>query len=130
MRISDWSSDVCSSDLDADLFEIFGEFGQRGIIVELAAVLEAAGPGKDRRDRVGRGRLALLVHPIMAGYGAVRGLRFHRLAVGGHQHAGPPAQGAAAPRARGPLEGARVNLATLTPPPPPLPRPRTQHRTE
>src|SRR3546814_5406439 len=52
---------------DADLFEIFGEFGQRGIIVELAAVLEAAGPGKDRRDRVGRGRLALLVHPIMAG---------------------------------------------------------------
>src|SRR3546814_18820009 len=96
MRISDWSSDVCSSDLDADLFEIFGEFGQRGIIVELAAVLEAAGPGKDRRDRVGRGRLALLVHPIMAGDGAVRGLRFHRLPVGGHQTAVPHSQGAEA----------------------------------
>src|SRR3546814_16759157 len=36
---------------DADLFEIFGEFGQRGIIVELAAVLEAAGPGKRSEER-------------------------------------------------------------------------------
>src|SRR3546814_2051754 len=90
MRISDWSSDVCSSDLlghlaaldgrDADFFEIVGEFDQRGIAVELAAMLEAASPGEDRRDRVGRGRLALLVHSVVARDRAVRGLGFDRLA--------------------------------------------------
>src|SRR3546814_9819735 len=103
MRISDWSSDVCSSDLansfkqtpkrlssgahllfeilddslekalggqpvlvgadqqreifghlaaldgrDADLFKVVGEFRHLGRAVELAAMLESAGPGKDR----------------------------------------------------------------------------------
>ena len=42
----------------------------------------AAGPGEDRGDRVGRGRLALLVLAVVPGDGAVRGLGLDRLAVG------------------------------------------------
>src|SRR3546814_7985195 len=77
MRISDWSSDVCSSDLD-------------------------------RRDRVGRGRFALLVHPVVARDRAVRGLGFHRLAIGGHQHAGHQAERAEALR-----DGVRLDVAVV-----------------
>jgi hypothetical protein len=36
---------------------------------------EAAGPGEDRGDGVGRGLLALLVLAVVAGHGAVGGLR-------------------------------------------------------
>src|SRR3546814_8071401 len=89
MRISDWSSDVCSSDLgqprllvadqdrevlghvaalhgvDADLFQSLGELLQLRRAVELAAIPETTGPGEDRRDRV-RGRiLALLVLAVV-----------------------------------------------------------------
>src|SRR5258707_15291087 len=53
--------------LDADLFQHFGEFHQFGRLVERAAVLEPAGPGEDRGDRVGRGLLALLVLAVVAG---------------------------------------------------------------
>src|SRR3954465_12809976 len=53
--------------LDADPLERLGEAGGFGVVVELAAELEAAGPGEDRGDRVGRGRLALLVHAVVAG---------------------------------------------------------------
>src|SRR6185503_6335144 len=49
--------------LDAYLLERLGEGGDLGRAVELAAVLDAAGPGVDRRDRVGRSRLSLLVQP-------------------------------------------------------------------
>ena len=53
-----------------------------GRVVHPAAGGEAAGPGEDRGDRVGRGRLALLVLAEVAGDGAVRGLGLDRLAVG------------------------------------------------
>ncbi|AFT99004.1 NADP-dependent isocitrate dehydrogenase [Nocardia brasiliensis ATCC 700358] len=49
-------------------------------------MLEPARPGEDRRDRVGRGRLALLVLAVVPGDGAVRGLRLTGLAVRGQQH--------------------------------------------
>ena len=45
-----------------------------GRAVELAAVRQAAGPGEDRGDRVGRGLLALLVLPVVPGHRAVRRL--------------------------------------------------------
>ncbi len=49
---------------------------------------KAARPGEDRRDGVGRGRVALLVFAVMARHRTVRGFRFHRLAVGREQHRG------------------------------------------
>src|SRR5512139_2803164 len=47
--------------LDANALQRFGEAHDFRRLVELAAELQAASPGEDRRDRVGRGRLALLV---------------------------------------------------------------------
>src|SRR3954451_934887 len=44
-----------------DLLERRGELSQCRVVVELGAVAEAARPGKDRGDRVGRGLVALLV---------------------------------------------------------------------
>ena len=68
-----------------DAFQRLGEVGQRGVVVELAAVLQPAGPGIDRRDRVGRRLFALLVLAVMARDRSVRGLGFHDLAIGRHQ---------------------------------------------
>ena len=59
---------------------------------------EAARPGEDRGDRVGRGLLALLVLAIVARHGAVRGFRLHGLAVRRHQHRGHQAERAEALR--------------------------------
>ena len=84
--------------LDADLLERLGEPGHLGGAVELAAVLEPAGPRVDRRDRVGRGRLALLVLAEVPGHRAVRRLGLDGLAVGGHQHRGHQAERAEALR--------------------------------
>ena len=72
--------------LDADLLHRFGEIGHVRRVVELCAVAETACPGKDRGDRVGRGRLALLVLAIMARHRAVCGLGLDGLAVRGHQN--------------------------------------------
>src|SRR5680860_1189486 len=47
--------------LDADPLEGFGELGDGRGVVEFTAVLESAGPGEDRRDRIGRGGVALLM---------------------------------------------------------------------
>ena len=69
-------------------------------VVELAAVVEAARPGEDRGDRVGRGRLALLVLAVVARHRAVRGLGLDRLAVGRQQHRGHQAERAEALRHR------------------------------
>src|ERR1043165_2027292 len=52
--------------VDADLLQRQRERRERGVVVELGAVGEAARPGKDRGDRVGRGVAALLVLAIMA----------------------------------------------------------------
>ena len=64
-----------------------GERGHLGRVVQLAAVRQAAGPGEDRGDRVGRGGLALLVLAVVPGHRAVRGLGLDDRAVRGHQHA-------------------------------------------
>jgi hypothetical protein len=61
---------------------VSANFGDLGRVVELAAILQALRPGEDRRDRVGRGRLALLVLAVVARHGAVRGLGLDGLAVG------------------------------------------------
>jgi hypothetical protein len=69
--------------LHADLLQRVGECHQRvGVVVELGAVLEPAGPGEDRGDGVGRGLLALLVLAVVARDGAVRGLGLHVLPSG------------------------------------------------
>ena len=56
----------------------------RGVI-QLGAMLQAARPRENRRDRVGRRGLALLVLAEVASDGAVCGLRLDGLAVRGHQ---------------------------------------------
>ncbi|CDX59859.1 NADP-dependent isocitrate dehydrogenase (modular protein) [Mesorhizobium plurifarium] len=94
--------------LDADLLQRLGEALQLGIVVKFGAMREAARPGEDRGDRVGRGFLALLVLAIMAGDGAVRGFRFHRLAVRRHQHGGHQAERAEALR-----HGIRLHVAVI-----------------
>ena len=82
-----------------------------GRAVELAAVGEAARPGEDRGDRVGRGLLALLVLAVVAGDRAVRGLGLDGLAVGRQQHRGHQAERAEALRHRVGLDVAVVVLA-------------------
>src|SRR3546814_6795985 len=42
MRISDWSSDVCSSDLDLDLGHV-GDFGPHSVLLDFTAGLENPG---------------------------------------------------------------------------------------
>src|SRR3546814_5009282 len=51
MRISDWSSDVCSSDLDA--VEVLAEIGQRGAVIDGRAhrIAEVG----HQRDAIGAG---------------------------------------------------------------------------
>src|SRR5690606_17670395 len=84
--------------VDADLLERFGKANDVRRVVEPAAVDEATGPGEDAGDRVGAGRLALLVLAIVARDRAVRRFGLDRLAVRGHQHAGHQAQRAEALR--------------------------------
>ena len=79
--------EACLDGADHDLFQRLGEAGKLGIVVELGAMLEPAGPGEDRRRCVGRRRSPLLMLPVVAGDGAVRGFREHGLAVRRHQHA-------------------------------------------
>ena len=45
---------------DTDILKRLGEIGQIGIIIELGAITQALGPGKDRGNGVCRSRLALL----------------------------------------------------------------------
>ena len=97
--------------VDADLLQRLGELLHLRRAVELAAVREAARPGEDRGDRVGRGLLALLVLAVVARDRAVRGLGLDRLAVGRHQHRGHQAERAEALRHRVGLHVAVVVLA-------------------
>src|ERR1700726_1254176 len=96
---------------DTDLLQRRSELLQFGIVVELGAVRQAASPGEDRGDRVGRGLLALLMLTVMPRHRAVGGLRFHRLAVRRHQHRGHQAERAVALRHRVGLNVAVVVLA-------------------
>src|SRR5450830_85812 len=72
---------------DDDVLERLGEPRDLGRPVQLAAVLEPAGPREDRRDRVRRRRPARLVLAVVPRHGAVRRLGLDRRAVGGHQDA-------------------------------------------
>ena len=63
-----------------------------GSVVELPTEFETAGPGKNRGDRIGRCCLALLVHTIVAGHGAVRRFRLDGLAIGREQNRGHQAK--------------------------------------
>ena len=74
--------------VDAHLLQIVGELLDVGRAVDLAAVGEAAGPGEDRGDWVGRGLLALLVLAIVPRHRAVGGLGLDRAAVRGEQDRG------------------------------------------
>ena len=60
--------------------------GQVGVVVQLGAVSQAAGPGVDAGHRVGGRLLALLVHAVMASDSAVGRLRLDRLAVRTDKH--------------------------------------------
>ena len=64
----------CSDGVDAHVLKRLGELAERLVPVELGAVLEAAAPGEDRGDGVGRGLLALLVLAVMPRDRAVRRL--------------------------------------------------------
>ena len=81
------------------------------MLVELGAVLEAAGPGEDRGGGIGRGLLALLVQAVMARHRAMRRFGLDRLAVGRHQHRGHQAQRAIALRHQVRLHVAIIVLA-------------------
>ena len=72
---------------------------------------EPAGPREDRCDRIGRGRLTLLVQAVVAGHRSVRRFRFDRPAVGAHQHRRHQTQRAEALRDRVGLHVAVVVLA-------------------
>src|ERR1700722_16098936 len=64
---------------DGDLFQGGGEFRQFRIVVELGAVGEAAGPGEDRGDGIGRSFAAVLVFAVVPRHRAVGGLGFDHL---------------------------------------------------
>src|SRR4051794_8651889 len=74
--------------LDAYAFQRLGEAHHIWRVVELAAKLETAGPGEDRGNRVGRRRLALLMHSIVAGHPAPGRPALGGLALGGPPHPG------------------------------------------
>ena len=70
---------------DTDLFQGSGELVERVVPVKFGAVHKAAGPSKDGRNRVGRGFLAFLMHPIVARHCAVRGFSLNGISVRCHQ---------------------------------------------
>ena len=72
---------------DWDETEAAGKLDQLGGLVELAALAQGAGPGKDRGHGVGRGGLALEVLVVVALDGAVGGLVLV-VAVGAYEHGG------------------------------------------
>src|SRR5699024_6523172 len=78
--------------LDDDVLERVGELDDLRGVVQLAPVLQTTGPGKDGRDRVGRGGFALLVPAVVPGDGAVRGLGLDGPTIGGAQHRGHQAE--------------------------------------
>src|SRR3546814_6593351 len=97
MRISDWSSDVCSSDLDVgyDEFCAFGSNIAAEVVADMADALHGGAQSLEARDAeaVLRGRLHAPVDAVggggrgiagaaRAGAGGVRGLARHDLDIG------------------------------------------------
>ena len=70
--------------------------------------MEPARPGEDRGDRVGRGRLTLLMQAVVARHRAVRRLGLDGLAVRRHQHRGHEAE-----RAEALGHGIRLHVAVV-----------------
>lgn len=66
--------------------DLFGVLGKVLVSVKLGTVLETTGPGKDGRNRVGRGLSSLLVDTVVAGDGTVGSLGLDGLAVRGDEH--------------------------------------------
>ncbi|EBA07220.1 NADP-dependent isocitrate dehydrogenase protein [Sagittula stellata E-37] len=97
--------------LDDHPLQRLGKVLQRRVAVQLRAVLQPAGPGIDRRDGVGGGRLALLVLTVMARHRAVRRLRLHDPAIRRHQLRGHHPQRPEALRHRVRLHVAVIVLA-------------------
>src|SRR3546814_11929786 len=75
MRISDWSSDVCSSDLEKRLVELIGDAGKR------------LHTGRSRNDQVATDIRLWLRHEIDLAIDLLRQLR-HKLAALAQEHAG------------------------------------------
>ena len=97
--------------LDADFLERVGEVDHLRRAVKFAAADQAARPGEDRRDRVGRGRLAGLMVAEMAGDGAMRRFGLEGFAIRRQQYRRHQAQRAVALRNRVRLHIAVVVLA-------------------
>src|SRR5437763_1651677 len=74
--------------LHADSLERLRKGADVGGLVDAPARRQPPRPSEDRRNRVGRRRLSLLVLAVVTGDGPVRGLGLDRLAVGAHQPAG------------------------------------------
>ena len=72
--------------LDAGLLEILAELGEIGVSVQVGAVFETPGPGKDGGHGVGGGGVALLVLAVVPGDGTVGGLGLDGLTVRAHQY--------------------------------------------
>lgn len=71
--------------VNARLFKALGKGDDFGRLVELAALHQAAGPGKDGGDGVGARLVAFLVLAVVARDGAVGGFRLKGFAVGGDE---------------------------------------------
>src|SRR3546814_20008200 len=77
MRISDWSSDVCSSDLGAEVVELVDEVADRRVGGEARGGIRLAALGRDP-ELVDRAGLALqLGRPLHEFLGLARGVRHH-----------------------------------------------------
>src|SRR3546814_14132136 len=85
MRISDWSSDVCSSDLLQIHLEAGGEFGQTLDEIRLAGDAQAVGVEHQVANRFGFGQTQDVEDLWMQGRLAARDLQQVRLAFSGDQ---------------------------------------------
>jgi len=82
--------------VDASLFKGLSEGHDLGGVVELAALGQTTGPGKNGGNGVGAGLAALLVLAIVASDGAVGSLGLEGLAIGSNEDGGHEAEGAEA----------------------------------
>src|SRR6185437_8413956 len=96
---------------DRNSFQRRGKFGEFAVVVELCAMCEAACPGEDRRHRIRRGFLALLMLAIVTRDGTVCGFGFDDFSVGRREDGCHEAERAKALRDRVGLNVAVVILA-------------------
>jgi len=80
--------------VNATCLQNLTELGELVVVVQLGAVSEATGPGKDGGDGVGGGGLALLVLAVVTSDRSVCGLGFNGLAIRAHEDGGHETKGA------------------------------------